>query len=488
MAYKGRPSGILSVSLVLAMTREGRCQPSPDEDIRCRTAERRSGGTVGIGDFADERYLVSITIGNSTVALQLNTAYSDLYVLSEACDTQLCKDISSTRYNPGPTFEYAGPGSFFPQIINRTRTFEDVANGTTGTDTVTLAGLTLQHQWIGVVNAVADPLTYYNGAVGELGLAFPAWSWLQNYALEYMLHLDPLNLSNPDIVYEHFADFGPFVPRLAATGAIEQPMFAITLQRDTIDVSGTGKFTIGQLPAGIDNSSITWVPVHRYGPAELPPSHIRAERELSTRNPRVDGPSDVFEVLLQRVFPPRASDPQSAPSFPCSAAHNLTFQIGGKLFPVDPRDFAAQLTPNNATDCVANVGNATRPDLSRQMSFSWILGAPFLKSNMVVFYYGNLTHPWVDPPRMGFLSLVPDNAGELLQDAVKSAETAGGKFASTSQAAPTSSSLITGIPSVTVPGRVPSVASPPVNAAMFSYVPPFAGTIMFAICTLAFTI
>ena len=39
------------------------------------------------------------------------------------------------------------------------------------------------------------------------------------------------------------------------------------LQRDTIDVSGNnGALTIGKLPDGVDNSSLTWVPVRLYSP------------------------------------------------------------------------------------------------------------------------------------------------------------------------------------------------------------------------------
>jgi hypothetical protein len=41
---------------------------------------------------------------------------------------------------------------------------------------------------------------------------------------------------------------------------------------------------------------------------------------------------------------------------------------------------------------------------------------------VVAFHYGNLTHPSVDPPRIGFLSIVPNNASQLLTDAVKSAQ------------------------------------------------------------------
>lgn len=41
--------------------------------------------------------------------------------------------------------------------------------------------------------------------------------------------------------------------------------------------------------------------------------------------------------------------------------------------------------------------------------------------NYVVFHYGNLTHPSVDPPRIGFKSKVPANAGEILTNAVEEA-------------------------------------------------------------------
>ena len=54
----------------------------------------------------------------------------------------------------------------------------------------------------------------------------------------------------------------------------------ITLQRNTIDVSGTGQITIGELPQGVDNSSITWVPVRLYDPADgglNPPSFAADE-------------------------------------------------------------------------------------------------------------------------------------------------------------------------------------------------------------------
>jgi hypothetical protein len=41
------------------------------------------------------------------------------------------------------------------------------------------------------------------------------------------------------------------------------------LQRDIIDVSGSsGSLTVGSLPDGINNSSLTWVPVRLYKPGD----------------------------------------------------------------------------------------------------------------------------------------------------------------------------------------------------------------------------
>jgi len=52
-------------------------------------------------------------------------------------------------------------------------------------------------------------------------------------------------------------------------------------------------------------------------------------------------------------------------------------------------------------------------------------------SNLVAFYYGNLTHPSVDPPRIGFLSIVPANASSIVQSIVSQAQANSGHFEST---------------------------------------------------------
>lgn len=100
------------------------------------------------------------------------------------------------------------------------------------------------------------------------------------------------------------------------------------------------------------------------------------------------------------------------------------------MFPVDPRDFISPSHSGNASTCITSNLVATDPP-SQGALFSWSLGDPFLKSNLVAFYYGNLTHPSVDPPRIGFLSMVPKNASTLLEEAVSEALEDNDLFSST---------------------------------------------------------
>ena len=48
------------------------------------------------------------------------------------------------------------------------------------------------------------------------------------------------------------------------------------------------------------------------------------------------------------------------------------------MFPVDPRDLAAQAFPNSVDACYPNIG-ATDPPFVGGYQFSWSLGIPFLK-------------------------------------------------------------------------------------------------------------
>ncbi|KAG9309609.1 aspartic peptidase domain-containing protein [Chiua virens] len=239
--------------------------------------------------------------------------------------------------------------------------------------------------------------------------------------------------------------YGPLIPRLVAQGMLDSPMFSITLQRDTIQIGGNeGMLSIGQLPSTVQSESLTWVNVRGYpasqgglsAPADAPgevypvaweipvddvwfdgvklarskmssPS-ISLSALLDTGNSLIRGPPDVVTQIYSRL---------GGPKFACSPPHSLVFQIAGKMFPVDPRDFVSQVRASDPDMCVANVV-ATDVPVSDGTGYlySWNLGDPFLKGVLAAFHYGSLTHPSQNPPRVGLLSTIDPNAGKQLCD------------------------------------------------------------------------
>lgn len=74
------------------------------------------------------------------------------------------------------------------------------------------------------------------------------------------------------------------------------------LQRDIIDVSGSsGSLTVGSLPDGINNSSLTWVPVRLYSPGDggLDPPQFAPE-EVCLRPP---DDCRLLLIIIPQVYP-----------------------------------------------------------------------------------------------------------------------------------------------------------------------------------------
>jgi len=82
------------------------------------------------------------------------------------------------------------------------------------------------------------------------------------------------------------------------------------------------------------------------------------------------GPEDIVSLIQQRLGP--------GGRFRCAEPHNLSFEIGGKMFPVDPRDFARQALRGTTEFCVPALDSTDAPKVGGYL-FSWSLGVPFLK-------------------------------------------------------------------------------------------------------------
>ncbi|PPR00690.1 hypothetical protein CVT24_000978 [Panaeolus cyanescens] len=295
-------------------------------------------------------------------------------------------------------------------------------------------------------------------------------------------------------VFASYATLSPFFPRLISQLVLSRPMFSVTLQRNTIDVGGNlGMLSIGELPEGISGDNMTWVPLRAYtveqnglpappdSPNEVYPvtweitiddvyldgvklprtnltsNTIGISALVDTGNSLIRGPADVVKYVRSALSP---SNPHQNGHFPCSTPHTLAFSIGGKLFPVDPRDFASQAYNNNVEECYPNLVDTDTPRPGGYL-FSWSLGVPFLKSVISAYYFGNLTYPSQDPPKMGFLSTVPPDADQKMKDAVEAARKADHNFPAVSDF-PHSGSLVptrTGMPQATLLGSQPNGAA-----------------------------
>jgi len=108
-------------------------------------------------------------------------------------------------------------------------------------------------------------------------------------------------------------------------------------------------------------------------------SEAKLTRRLLQGTSFLAGPNDLVSSIYTTISGSSASTSSSndGPPIPCNVPVHLSFVIGGKEFPVDPRDFLS--AQDNANDCTAgSILPTDAPGPGALMS--WILGDPFMKS------------------------------------------------------------------------------------------------------------
>ncbi|KIJ31215.1 hypothetical protein M422DRAFT_36305 [Sphaerobolus stellatus SS14] len=410
---------------------------------------KRKTFAIGLGDNADVQYSVDMSLGGVDVPILLDTGSSDLWAISTDCTKTSCGQISGLPLIKSSAFKPAGIHFKIPYGDSSEPAF---AAGAIVSGPVSLGGAQLDNQYIGAVN---DTNVLIDGLTGVFGIGFHSNS---DIALSLLVDTNATETTLTDTLNAEVATKGPFLSRLITNGQLHQPMFTMTLQRDSVQVGGNiGQITIGKLPDGVTNDSLTWVPVRLYSEEQgglPPPSNSNESYPLFWEVPIDDvivngqtlpqptlnasvgytalidsgistlrGPQNTVQALYSALSTDTASfNSTQGPKIDCTKAVALTYVIGGKQFPVDPRDF---IGTQDIADC--RIVSVSPRDPPRPGSLlSWVLGDPFMKSNLVAFYFGNITHPSVDPPRIGFLSTVPSDAAASYSSAIGSAQKTGG--------------------------------------------------------------
>ncbi|KAI0777454.1 acid protease [Trametes elegans] len=495
--------------------------------------QRRAAATmVGVGDNMDVTYNVLVQVGETLTPLIIDTGSSDLWLLSDGCEGH-CPTTNVPLY-PGSALKSVGQDVRLLYGDSHTGTH---ASGPIGTDTVTIAGLSVPDQTFA---AIVDTNTTVldTGSAGILGLGFPPISLIWRQLLAAQLNETMPSLPRRSLLRdEHavlrtraddmdstvlhqkrqggtgsldspvdtFSTIGPLLTRLVTLKILERPLAVTTLQRDTISFSANdGTLSLGALPLGISDDQLAWAPVRisaypllweipvddvyfdgvRLPHSTLSSPSISLSALVDTGNSLIRGPQDVLAEIYSRLRL------DAAGTFACSDPHNLTFVIGGASFPVDPRDIAHPVAvepgtvyPDQAARCTPALA-ATDPPVNGGFLYSWSLGDPFLKSTMVAFYYGNMTHPSEDPARVGFKSMVPPDADFALKEAVEAAIQDGGVFLSTSEPAPYATVARFARPTTTAIEDIPQVTQGSPRAASAATRATLCAGIGLWICTL----
>ena len=101
----------------------------------------------------------------------VDTGSSDLWAISNACQTDTCKLSSAQRYAVTKSFQQSQIGSV--NLLFGDSTTGTHASGPIAHDDVVLAGLTVPNQTFAAVNDTNN-VAVSNGGAGILGLGFPA--------------------------------------------------------------------------------------------------------------------------------------------------------------------------------------------------------------------------------------------------------------------------------------------------------------------------
>lgn len=344
---------------------------------------KRAEGTNLLGNSAsDSIYWGSVAIGSPAVAFDviLDTGSSDLWVSGSACGSS-CSH--GAQFNPSASSTFQNLSQPFAVQYGSGN-----VGGSLVSDTVQMAGFSVQNQPFGVVEEVqGDLLT--SPISGLLGLA-----WQTIAATGKM----------------------PFWQTLVSSGAWTQPVMAFQLTRYINDTRAPtsapgGSFTMGfvntSLYTGdIDYQSIGSIPSFWF--LSLTGLTVQGQNisltvgapnaAIDTGTTLVGGPPNVIQSMFAQIpgSQPGTGSWTNYYTYPCSTKVNVTMTFGGRTWPISPADF--QLTQLSSSQCVGaffslngttGFGDSGNP--------TWVVGDTFLKNVFSVFRY--------NPPAVGFAQL-----------------------------------------------------------------------------------
>ncbi|KAK0225834.1 aspartic peptidase domain-containing protein [Armillaria fumosa] len=308
----------------------------------------------------DVLYYGSIDIGTpfQTLTVDIDTGSADLWVpvhCPSCVRDQFVPDRSSSYVNERRKFSVVyGSGS---------------VKGVLATETVTLAGVTVQNQTFGAVSRTTDDFNYFPND-GLLGMAFGSIARCKQPTL-----------------FEN----------LMTAGSVKRRMFSVHLTREQEKGSelclGCWDATKArEKPLYIAVKSETYWTVFMdaviVGQQQKSLASLKLNAVIDTGTTLIYASRLVTEQLYMMIpGSSRADDVgQGMYKYPCNAEVNIALVFDGHKFPIDRRDFVLGKIDAGSSYCVGGVLSHDGSGLDANLV---IVGAVFIKSYYTTFDYGS---------------------------------------------------------------------------------------------------
>ncbi|KAL8804350.1 MAG: hypothetical protein Q9182_002632 [Xanthomendoza sp. 2 TL-2023] len=357
-------------------------------------------GTAVISAFGEIVYVTNITFGTQTFQAVVDTGSSDTWAVQTGfqCTQGRQTPTSSEIIVPEEKCRFGTPltsSATFQQIPNQSfkvgYSDGEQVTGIVGTEDVTLAGITVKSQEVGIVNHA-----YWNGdnsSSGLIGLAFPTLTSVYN---------------GSDPKYTSISDLIPYTPLFTNmyTKGLVAPIFSIAINR--LGEETGGLLALGGLPPVNHSSTFACTPIKTTSSR-----HSHTGVNATTIDPpqfkfytiTVDGvqagtpfDNDSFDAHVDsgtsliylpeetadaynELFDPPAIHDYSAGQYnvPCTAKPPaLGIKIGGQTFQINPEDLIIHARDGT---CFSGI-TASYGGLAN-------LGDVFLKNVVAVFDLGH---------------------------------------------------------------------------------------------------
>ncbi|PPR00887.1 hypothetical protein CVT24_000372, partial [Panaeolus cyanescens] len=347
-------------------------------------------------------YFTVIQAGSINFRVALDTASSDIWLVSSDCNSPACTLVPRYPLSYGsPTFGVLNSNTTVFQAQYADSTF---VSGFVAKESFTLSSLTVPDQAFGIVKDSNVSLT--NQISGILGLGFPRLSSI------------PTQSTNST----------PFFARLAQEGLLEYPLFGLSLARNS---SGSLTLVTGAVDSSVvtNVTNIGWNKVAQFSPFLL---ETNASRYLQWAIPlsgfSVNGsqftPSPtyasvgqthslaLFDVGAPGIYGPyqdvsriysliegsRLVDASGVWAIPCDTNVPMSFAFGSKNYTLLPTDYILGPAAGNPNLCLS-WPRALPPSAD---GIDWQMGSAFLRTVYSIYSFGINGK---EPPLIGLYSL-----------------------------------------------------------------------------------